>query len=107
MLDDSNAAGFDAIWDRGSFQAINPHQRKDYALFIQRSLLAQGDYLLSVSEYDDPRMPGPPFSVKEGVIQQIFPMYKYQVLQSDEAVMEVKGIKVQMTYKIYALKQTL
>lgn len=64
--------GFDAVWDRASLIALPPSTRARYVAATSSWLADQGDYLLTVVEYDQARMNGPPFSVPESTVHELF-----------------------------------
>ncbi|KAK2156859.1 hypothetical protein LSH36_203g00031 [Paralvinella palmiformis] len=63
---------FDAIWDRGSFGAINKSERARYAALLL-SMMAPGcRYLLDNFSYDETHYIGPPRNVTEKDMQELF-----------------------------------
>lgn len=63
---------FDLVYDRASLVALPESMRKDYAQVITRVLKKKGKYLLIVYDYDQSKMDGPPFSVKENEIYSLY-----------------------------------
>lgn len=63
---------YDYIYDRASLVALPEDMRKNYSEVIKRSLKPGGKYLLIVYEYDQSKMEGPPFSVNEKEIQDLY-----------------------------------
>ncbi|XP_048363654.1 thiopurine S-methyltransferase isoform X1 [Sphaerodactylus townsendi] len=69
----STVAGkFDAVWDRGSFVAINPCDRERYAN-LMLSLMNVGCCCLLVTvSYDPNKHKGPPFYVPDSEVKKFF-----------------------------------
>lgn len=60
---DFTETGFDALYDRGALVALPPDLRPRYAERLKRLLRPGADRLILTLEYDQARVPGPPFSV--------------------------------------------
>jgi thiopurine S-methyltransferase len=69
-LDEAEA--YDFVYDRASLVALPGAMRNNYAQVIERSLKKGGKYLLIVYEYDQARMEGPPFSVSEREVRELY-----------------------------------
>lgn len=64
---------FDTIWDRSGFASIPPHYRMFYAEAMKQLLTWDNfRYLLLVYEYDEEAVEGPPYSVTEDQIRELF-----------------------------------
>jgi len=63
---------FDAIWDRGSYVAINVDDRTKYRGIMATLLKPEGIWLLNCFEYDQSKYRGTPHSIKEVEIMQTF-----------------------------------
>jgi thiopurine S-methyltransferase len=63
---------YDFIYDRASLVALPAQMRKDYAQLIKQVLKVGGKYLLLAYEYDQSKMEGPPFSVTEKEIHDLY-----------------------------------
>lgn len=63
---------YDFVYDRASLVALPAHMRKDYAQLIKKVLKSGGKYLLIAYEYDQAKMEGPPFSVTEREIHELY-----------------------------------
>ncbi len=63
---------YDFVYDRAALVALPAVMRKNYAQVIKRSLKRGGKYLLIVYEYDPSKMEGPPFSVDENEIYELY-----------------------------------
>lgn len=68
---DRLGAPLDAVWDRASLVAIDPGSRRRYAERIA-ALAPGGRMLLSTFEYDQRLMDGPPFSVPEEAVRELY-----------------------------------
>lgn len=64
---------YDFIYDRASLVALPSFMRKEYARVVTESLRVGGKYLLIVYEYDQTKMEGPPFSIED---QEIYELYQ-------------------------------
>ena len=65
-------AGVDVVWDRASLVALNPHQRGTYADMIERLSAPSAQLLLNVFEYNQDEMDGPPFSVPQKAVEDLY-----------------------------------
>jgi len=63
---------FDAVWDRASFVAVNPGDRKRYVATVLSLLKPSALYLLDTLHYDPSKWPGPPHDVTENDIATYF-----------------------------------
>nr|XP_049606639.1 probable thiopurine S-methyltransferase [Syngnathus scovelli] len=63
---------FGAIWDRGSFVAINPGDREKYASLIISLMANDCRYLLSALMYNPEHYDGPPFAVPGEQVHSLF-----------------------------------
>lgn len=64
--------GYDFIYDRAALVALPASMRKNYAQVIKQSLKRGGKYLLIIYEYDQSKMDGPPFSIRDDEIQSLY-----------------------------------
>ena len=64
--------GIRAVYDRGSLIALPPEMREKYADHLQRIIPEHAHILLLTLEYDQSQVAGPPFSVPEPEIRQLF-----------------------------------
>jgi thiopurine S-methyltransferase len=62
----------EAIYDRAALIALPPEMRKQYAQFIQGNMPKLKDILLLALEYDQSKADGPPFSVEEKEIVDLY-----------------------------------
>lgn len=68
----SPVQAFDAIYDRASLVALPKKMREDYASKIATLLIPGGRYLLLAFSYNDTSLDGPPFSVTDAEVRQLF-----------------------------------
>lgn len=66
------AETYDFVYDRAALVALPPEMRKAYAQVIKRSLKKGGKYLLVTYEYDQSKLDGPPFSVLENEVHELY-----------------------------------
>lgn len=71
-LESSYVGQLTGVWDRAALVAMHPTQRSAYVK-IQRSLLGDGVLLLSTLSYDQSKMDGPPWSVPETLVMELWP----------------------------------
>jgi thiopurine S-methyltransferase len=64
--------GYDYIYDRAAIVALPPQMRIEYAKKCLELLKPKGRSLLIAFEYDQTKVQGPPFSVEEAEIYQLF-----------------------------------
>lgn len=60
------------VYDRAALVALPPQMRQDYVLHLRAILPKNTHYLLVTMEYDQTKMPGPPFSVSEEEVRCLF-----------------------------------
>ena len=63
---------YDFIYDRASLVALPLEMRKDYVKVVTNALKSGGEYLLLVYEYDQSKMQGPPFSINDSEVHELF-----------------------------------
>jgi len=62
----------EAVYDRAAIVALPPKIRQDYVSHL-RKVLSKGTKILMVTmEYDESKMKGPPFSVTEAEVRELF-----------------------------------
>ncbi|MCU7876436.1 MAG: thiopurine S-methyltransferase [Candidatus Thiodiazotropha sp. (ex Lucinoma borealis)] len=108
-LDDLDNSDVDAVYDRASLIALNPHQRAGYARLLINTLPKQSKILLITMEYPQQEMTGPPFSVHESEVLALFEsrfsirkLHTLNILQDTERYRD-KGVS-HITEQIYLLK---
>ncbi|UPQ86873.1 thiopurine S-methyltransferase [Vibrio sinaloensis] len=75
----------DVVYDRASMIALPAEMRVEYVHRIQSLLNPGGRVLLVSLDYDQSEMAGPPFSVPEQEIRELYAQYKVTKLHRDEA----------------------
>jgi len=78
------AKRFDGIWDRAALIAIPPDHRRRYAKHLTKRLGCGKSILLVTIEYDRTRMEGPPFSIPEQEIENLYPDAEIEKLNEAE-----------------------
>lgn len=71
-LDAATLASCSGAYDRGALVALPPDMRRRYAAQVYGNLAPDYRGLLLTLEYDQSRMDGPPFSVSEDEIRQLY-----------------------------------
>ncbi|MCG7871235.1 MAG: thiopurine S-methyltransferase [Candidatus Thiodiazotropha lotti] len=99
----------DAVYDRASLIALNPQQRQQFARLIIELLPSHAKILLVTLEYPQDEMAGPPYSVGEAEIRELFEqhftinlLHRLDLLQNTDRYQH-HGVS-QMVEKIYLLK---
>ena len=81
--------GIAGVYDRASLIALPPSLRKRYAEHLTAILPARAEILLVTLEYPQAEMQGPPFSVGEAEVRQLYePRYRVATLQAKDALAE-------------------
>ena len=71
-LQERHLAGVDAVYDRASLIALPPSMRQAYAAKLSEMLLPKTQMLLLAVSYVQEQMDGPPFSVPESEVHQLY-----------------------------------
>lgn len=106
QLDNSDV---NAVYDRASLVALNPDQRIQYAQMLKPMLPQQARVLLITMEYSQGEMDGPPYSVSDDEVSQLFSeRFTIQRLHTLDILHETaryqdKGVS-QMLEHVYLLK---
>ena len=98
---------FDVVYDRAALIALPPTMRPGYARQLQSLMMLQARMLLISLEYDTSAMEGPPFSVPEGDVRELFPdfqvakLHEYDCLD-DEPRFKERGVRWmrEIVYKV-------
>jgi thiopurine S-methyltransferase len=90
-----------AVYDRASIVALPPKMRHDYARHLQKVLPKGTPFLMVIMEYDQSTMNGPPFSVLESEVRELFAEFA-SIEVVDEERFERKGNAV--TEKVLLLR---
>ncbi len=88
-LTPEHTQGISAVYDRASLIAFPPDFRVKYAQHLT-SLIGQGSHLLLITiDYPQEEMKGPPFSVTEKEVQELFSEhFSVQILESKDVLQE-------------------
>lgn len=77
----------DRVWDRAALVALDPPRRRRYAQHLT-SLLGRGRILLNAFSYDPQVMGGPPHSVPEAEVRELYAGASVTVLDDREELTE-------------------
>lgn len=109
-LSPDDLAGVAAVYDRASLIAFPPEMRPRYARHLCSLLRAQTVMLLISLEYPEQEMKGPPFSVHEPEVRQLFEdemhiekVLELEVLKENPRFIQ-RGLTA-LTEKVYRLKR--
>ena len=85
----ADAGPVDRIWDRAALVALPAEVRRRYARHV-RTLAAPGAVqLLNAFEYDTAVMEGPPFSVPDAEVRELYAPAQIDVLEQRDAIAEM------------------
>ncbi len=76
------------IWDRAALIALDPAERHRYTDAVRACLDAGAVLLLSTLEYDPSVMGGPPFTVDEDTVRQIYHGFDVELLRRSDILTE-------------------
>ncbi|MDH5580374.1 MAG: thiopurine S-methyltransferase [Bdellovibrionales bacterium] len=92
-FDDSyNLPNFKAVFDRAAMVALPYDLRVKYANTLQK-LAPEASHLLITFEYDQEKVQGPPFSVSEAEIRELFKGKNCKVLKEEEFPTNIERFK--------------
>lgn len=83
--------GVKAVYDRAAIVALPLAMRKQYALHLQAILPKGTQYLMVVMDYDQDLMSGPPFSVTDAEVRELFSSFT-SIEKVEEVSFEHKGV---------------
>lgn len=83
-LSSEDCAQIKAVYDRAAIIALPPRMRQTYAEHLQHILPAGTKILMVVMEYEQSQMAGPPFSVRQSEVEQLFASYDVEKLKEIE-----------------------
>ena len=104
-----DCSDIDAVYDRASLIALNPMQREHYARLLCELIPITSRMLLVAMEYPQAQMQGPPYSVEEGEIRQLYsPRFSVELLHTLDLLKDTerygdKGVS-RMLERVYLLK---
>lgn len=103
---DFKSLSIDGIYDRASIVALNSTQRLDYALIINSLLESSAKLLMVTLEYNQSIFDGPPFSVTENEVHELFKFQAIDKLSESITTNKPKnfGENNQMIEKVYMLQ---
>lgn len=85
QLDQRRLADIDAVYDRAALIAFPEAMRRDYVRHMLENLPGHASQLLITLEYDQDEMNGPPFSVFEDEVRELYQdAYAIDVLADDD-----------------------
>lgn len=91
---DGDGVKFDAAWDRAANVAVDPAMRADYGKVMAQQMAPGGRVLLVAFEYDQSKMSGPPFALREADVRQAYePYFSVEQLERVDVTEENKGMK--------------
>ena len=110
QLKPEHIQGISTVYDRASLVALDPRQRQAYAQLLTEILPEKCSILLVAMDYPEAEMPGPPYSVPETEVIELFgdsfSISKLHTLDllKDTARYAEKGLS-RLSEHIYMLKQ--
>jgi thiopurine S-methyltransferase len=109
-LEPEHIQGITAVYDRASLVALDPKQRRRYAELISSILSADCSVLLVAMDYPETEMQGPPYSVPESEVIELFgdgfsitKLHSLDLLKETERYTE-KGLS-RLSEQIYMLER--
>jgi thiopurine S-methyltransferase len=97
----ADCEGVQAVYDRAAIVALPPEMRQKYAAHLKAILPKGSRYLMVAMEYDQTKMPGPPFAVFEAEVRDLFADFEsVELVETIE--FERKGVPA--LEKVYVLK---
>ena len=108
-LPELDCSDIDAVYDRASLVALNPQQRSRYAKMLNELLDQRSKMLLVAMDYPQEEMSGPPYSVQEAEVRELFESrFKVQLLHTLDLLKDTerygeKGVS-RMQELVYLLK---
>ncbi len=83
----------DRVYDRAALVALPEAMRQDYAKRVDSLLVAGGKMLLVTLSYPQHETQGPPFSVEQSEVEQLFAGYRITLLDDDDSEFEFQNKK--------------
>ncbi len=102
---------YDFIYDRASLVALPRIKRKNYSELITQSLKPGGKYFLIVYDYDQSLMDGPPFSIPEQEVNELYQDHFSINLKDSDDLSTDEGSRFSsikgMQQKVYILEKNI
>jgi thiopurine S-methyltransferase len=98
----------DFIYDRASLVALPSPMRKSYAQVIRQSLKKGGKYLLIVYKFDQSTLEGPPFSIDDNEIHELYEdQFTIKLMESKQPIKEGPRLSSleSLEQKVYVLEK--
>lgn len=103
-------SSFEFVYDRAALVALPESMRKRYVEVTTRALAPGGNYLLIVYEYDQTKLEGPPFSVSEKEIHELYGKY-FRIKLMENQRPDNEGARLSetlsLTQKVYILEKKI
>lgn len=103
-------SNIDAIYDKAALIALPPDQRKEYARVILQLCAPDTRIFQNTLEYEQTEMTGPPFSVRQNELQDLYgsrfrirPLHEESVL-GDMQKLRRRGLHSGLRERVYLLK---
>jgi thiopurine S-methyltransferase len=99
---------FDLVYDRAALVALPEEMRKDYSRVVSRVMKPGGKCLLVVYEYDQTKLEGPPFSVSEKEVHDLYGNeFTIQLMENQRPANEGERLSamLSLTQKVYILQK--
>lgn len=108
QLDPDLLPKFDRVWDRAALVALAPEQREPYAAMLNRLCASGAQMLLNTFAYDQSMHAGPPHSVPESLVRNLFSDHQIELLREEEAISRMRGRAEGLTsWLVQTLRVTL
>jgi thiopurine S-methyltransferase len=109
QLNEQDLQGVTAVYDRAALVALPYEMRKAYVNLLRRFLPEEAAILLIVFEYVQNKMEGPPFSVNEDEVRQLYhEQYRIELLSQQSVLHEYPPFQqrglTSLHEKVYLLK---
>lgn len=84
----------DRIWDRAALVALNPEQRVRYAALLTACTRPGARMLLSVFDYPQDEMPGPPHSVPNAEVDALYGQgWRIELLKEEQLIDQLEKFR--------------
>ncbi len=86
QLQSSHLEDISLVYDRASLVALPAAMRQQYVTLLRQQLPVSARILLVTLEYDQAKMPGPPFSVSDEEVRQLYDGFKVELLHEQNII---------------------